>query len=359
MNLHEIRLALHELRFLSRVASDRTASQRRIAVRWLEARQNVIYDRMIRLQMLEGVAGVPEKSWYPKDVKGLQLARAHFTETGDIDEIDKDSRKGWLAVGDTGTFGLLKGIIVTFVKGYTRGKTIEINLNPLDVIHDGLFGIPLNVKGHTNIVKLYGAGREMRSKILGGMETPQKAMAGMGSKGFTQIAQSEIAHVLRHRTIDRSLPGETGLLEGIKAKPLDPDDKWGILAAWILMPNDPVGKALRKVMRKSWEGWKSGEEGMNLWLNTFLKTKRAPTGIQMAENLGVNKGTWRTNYWLPGWGKFSKGLRSQARLVKAINDRFLGLGFTDVDISKDKIPTERDINPKRVKGIRQPTQVDL
>ena len=360
MNLHQIQQALRQLRVMPRVASERVALRRRIAVRWLEANEAALYDRMIRLQVLEGVAGVPFQRWFGKDLKGLQLAREHFTESGDIDIIDEDPQRGWLATGNTGAFGLLKGILIRFFEEYTRGRGVEIKLDVLDTIHNGLFGVPMEAsKEHTNVKKLYSAGKEKRANILAGQETPQKFMSGIGSKGFQQIIQSEVSNLFRHRQIDTPLPGETGLIEGLAAKPLDPDDKWGYLAMWMTSPNDPIGKALRRVAEKAWRGWKKGEEPMTYWLDQLVKTKRAPRKIDMAERLGIDKGGWLQSYWVPGWAKFNGELRTQSRLLQAMEDRLLGLGFTDVDFSLNKIPKPTDISPKRVKGVRQRPKVKL
>lgn len=309
----------------------------RVALRWLQAKQNVQYDMMLRLQVLEGAAGVPPRTWWEKGPRGLAMAKAHFEEKGET-----GINPSWFVPQDSRAFEVLEAQL----KGVAKGV-----VQPLDVIHSALFGIPLDPSvTKQNKIKLYEVGVKLKQGILSGEETPKKAIAGMGGKYIRQLVIAEIKAMSRHRALEQQDDEGEDInpLDNMSGPPIDAESVWGYLAKWWLTEGDPVGNALRTLMRKSWSGMKQ-EPGLNLWLDKSVEKGTLPTPAETAALLDIQLPEWTSNYLKPGMAKFVGLLKNQPNLLGAIEKRLIAAGFGDVDLDFN-IPDPEDINPKRLPG---------
>ena len=81
--------------------SDRVANK--VAARWLFANMVLEYDWLIRLQVLEGTAGVPQGTWWNKRERGLRMARRFLKGDNDTESGEgKDINELWFTRENTG-----------------------------------------------------------------------------------------------------------------------------------------------------------------------------------------------------------------------------------------------------------------
>jgi hypothetical protein len=350
MQLREIQRAIHELRVAmrGRAASFGVRLAQRVAMRWLVANQNLQYDIMLRLQILEGVAGIPVRTWWDKGKKGLKLAANHFAEVEGAD-LNPD----WLSEGNTGAYELAAAKLAKLAKG---------QVSPLDVIHSALFGIPMDPSlPKENLIKLYEVGKHLKQPILDGKETPKKTMAGLGGRFLEQSVIAQLKQLKKLRSLDEGMDedGEgTSFLEQQEAPELwvNKNELWSFLAKWWLDASDSLGGALRAAMKKSWANWEQGN-ALSQWLDESVKRGSMLSSSEAARMFNTQPGNWITNYMKPGFARVAGELKKQSRILNEINRRLLALGFTDVDLEfdEDRIPHPKDINPDRLPGGGRPT----
>ena len=347
MQLREIQRAIRELRIAMQVktASFGVRVAQRVAMRWLIASQNTQYDIMLRLQILEGVAGIPVRTWWDKGKKGLAVAAKHFAESGS--KLNPD----WLTERNTGSYELTATMLAKLAKG---------KIQPLDVIHSALFGIPLDPSlPKETLIKLYEVGKHLKQGILDGKETPRKVMSGLGGRFLRQSVLHELKK-LKTLSLDVEIEDEETetFLDQQRAPDLwvNKDEIWSFLAKWWLDPSDPLGGALRAAMKKSWQGWENGKL-LSRWLDESVKKGSMLSSSEAAKMFNTQAGNWISNYMKPGFARVAGELKKQSKILNEINRRLLALGFTEVDLTFDEesIPHPKDINPDRLPGGGRPT----
>jgi len=337
--------ALRELRSSLRTASGKMLLQRRIAVRWLEAGLASTFDVLIRLAVLEGAAGVPQGAWVRQKEAGLATAQKHFEESVAMDPE-------WFQRGKTGAYD----VAVSKVGALAR----KAGMDPSELIANAVYGIGLH--GDPVKSKIYTAGVALAEKILSGEESPRSVMIGKGGKYIQHGALNEIKYKRRTQTKTRDTDDGPGdYTETVAAPTLDRRDIWPLLARIWLSKSDPLGRTLRALMKKAWEGWKLAP-GMEQWLDESVKRGHILDTSEIQEILDIKKPVWLTNYYKPGFSKVAALLRSSPRLFSAIVHRLLGAGFDleDLDFDISRVPPPEHINPKRLpSGTRDMPKVKI
>jgi len=260
----------------------------RVARRWVQASLDTAYDEFLRLQMLEGAAGVPVDTWWKKGSRGFKDAQARF----EADDVDPS----WFEKGNTGTYALLKRIIEPKIRSY--GVTVSFG----DIVQNALMGIYLKADkpGRGKRVP-YEVGDRLSQGIRDGRETPVSA-----TKGILQ-------HWMERKISNEVRENETNLLETDEGatRPIEDTsgaDDGGSLLVEITFKNltDPLGREIRKAMRRSWAGTKS-QEFMDRWLDALEEKKgKFPSLAGVGRSMGMKPGETNLskNFFRPAWRKF-------------------------------------------------------
>jgi hypothetical protein len=319
----------------------------RVAARWLQAGINQELDIMIRLQTLEGAAGVRHRAWGDKGRRGFKLVREHFSP----DEVQVLEKMGWLDTGDTGTYVRLLKKLTHYVGSLARGIGAS-RLDPREVIDSALFRLPTKLddkkfKTETGDIdttkliepKFWKAGVNLKNEILSGRRTPQKAIDLVGK--WLKLNLISLYNKIKDKMILQKKQEKDAPPQGVETAPdvkLDSGRLEQYFIDWMGLPNDPIGKALRKVMLESWVGWK-GEEAMQLWLRDLVRGRDLSQGQMAQEYAGVGKGTWTQNYLQRGWALFARRLKGETKLFNSIQLRLIThYGFTE-----DEVPEPKEI----------------
>lgn len=294
----EIKVARIVLRQI-KACRPKTARQRlilRVATRWIRAKMVTEYDQMLRLQVLEGAAGVPEDSWWTKGRRGFKAVRDRLGDTAIAPE--------WLEPGNQGMYAPVERAATKVIRGY---KIPHVSAD--DLINNALMGIPLDPSkpGRTKR-PAYEAGKSLSAGILDGKETPLTVATG---KVGVYLARKALNEIKGMKGLLRLPETEAGVPVDIEAPAGESSERqffeW---LSYVTFGNlaHPVGKKLRGFMRKSWAGT-TQEESMNTWLD-MAEAGKKPSPKMVAEAVGIASGTFMSRHLNPSLRQFFKDLWS-------------------------------------------------
>ena len=315
--MERIRIIKHALRLLR--ASLRTASSGKLAIRVaiqkLLADGEAEYDKLFRLQVLEGAAGVKMGTWWLRPHQGFKQAEDYFSGSALSPE--------WLSQSNTGMYNLLmkqtQAILSSKGEGVLRNSTSE-------VVGNALMGLKLD-GSKRNKPMVWRAGENLASDIAAGKETPKKVGYGLLGTWMKNQALNEIKHYQRRQEQEgRTVrDDETGQI---------PDQTSGMSVASLAISlfldrGDRLGKEIRNLMRKSWKGT-TQEKGMNMWLGKVMEKGEflgEESGFMREIAKAVGMKPWRDSrgehynlfrYWRTGWENFLKAFQADTRLQNKI-----------------------------------------
>lgn len=285
----------------------------RLASRWLKADMAVDYDLLLRLQILEGAAGVPVDSWWNKP-KGYALAkaRAAFGKVGINPE--------WLAERSRGLFNVLQRTLSGAIRSF------RLNIDPLDVINNSLMGIPLDPSIDKSVERApYIAGKYLAEKIKKGEETPTSVASGV----LTTMLKRKVQNLARHR-LDQLSEDDEGKVRDVSQKDLP--EGWGpaeeataaeyLANVFFYDLSDPLGDEVRKFMRDVWNRNPTRGQYMSYWLD-LIEARKPNNYSNVADHFGIAPTTFYSRTWIPAWRDFFSALWNNRSLMNKINQRLV------------------------------------
>ena len=288
------RIAQDMLRsFQERLASTKHPLDRKLIVRlaalWLSQTVSRDFDILMRLQILEGVAGVPLDTWMSKQRRGLAIAASFFEDKGTLNKIKPE----WFSRDDT----RMANIVATNLAKRIRSLKLK-GVEPLDLIGSYLMGIGVNVNDAQVQRPCYVIGRNKADLILSGRESPQSLAKGFVSRYFinklTPIWNKE------RRTVNVPVDGK-GRIMDTEDRSHRPEEAFHDSNKLRLVLNeiffkdlhDPLGKKIRSLMRDTWKG----SAPMLLWLDSIEAGHKPLTQSQLAAELGIQPGSIGARHW--------------------------------------------------------------
>jgi len=305
----DIRIASEVLKNLKKD----TSPEARLASRWLKADLAADYDLLLRLQILEGAAGVPVDSWWNKPKSyALTKARAAFEKTGINPE--------WLAERSRSLFNVLQRTLSGAIRSF------RLNIEPSDVINNSLMGIPIDTSVNERLERApYLAGKYLTDKIKKGEETPTSVASGV----LTTMLKRKVQNLARHR-LEQMSEDEEGRVRDVSQADLP--EGWGpaeeasaaeyLANVFFYDMSDPLGDEVRKFMREVWNRNPTRGKYMNYWLD-LTESKKPNTYPTVADHFGVAYQTFYSRTWVPAWRDFFSALWNNRPLMNKINQRLL------------------------------------
>jgi hypothetical protein len=264
----------------------------------------------MRLQVIEGAAGVPIDSWMRLQRRGLAVAKAHFEGQYPIDPL-------WFSTENTGVYNVLFSCIQRVISSYKLRR-----IEPLDVMNSQLMGLGSNMDvGRSR--PCYAAGVATSARILAGKEHPAELAKGKLCQMFMNKVSIEER---KQRDVNLSVNEEGAYIDIPEAhsegdplaKDSDPISFADLLAEVIFKSSrDSVGIAVRDLMRATWHD----SPPMLLWLKIVEDERRYPSLKEVADKVGMAPAAFRTRHWIPRWIKFQKAVKSNHALLQRIQDK--------------------------------------
>jgi hypothetical protein len=304
------------------------------------------FDILLRLQILEGAAGVPADTWMKLRRRGgLAAAQSHFEDQGQT-KINPD----WFSPSDQGVFSTVNARVSDMIRklGLRRVQSV-------DIINGYLMGLGVNLDAGVKR-PAYAAGQSKADGILGGTESPLQIAKGPLSKYFVNKVWPE-----QRKQKDDLMPqddeGRTKDYSDEYDSQAPPDfgapsysgDAFGEFLAETVFRNlhNPVGVKVRDLMRSSWHN----SPPMLQWLDIVETEHRYPTQKEVAEKAGIGPSPFRARHWAPRWKKFMLDLRRQPTLLKALKNEALedGIVWDDSSLHEmdpDSLLTSRSDRPR-------------
>jgi len=281
------------------IGQTKQASSARVALRWFMATLGVVeLDLALRLQILEGAAGVPPHTWWKEGRRGLYKAKEHFVGT--------DINPQWLSPDNSGAYTMLERFIQQTLSKF------ELKEEPSDYITNALMGFRIDMSKDPGKPPIYSAGVKASEGLKNGTETPSMVVAGPVKTFVVRHMQNDkdLKRDLKDRAHNQSLSDEEGGTIDIADTSQEKDQAGQFLAHIVFEDvNDPMGKRIRDFMRKVWADKKNLV--MTTWLD-MLENKTLPKKKQdFAHLLGMNP-TRMSDYFNPAWQAFAKALWSPA-----------------------------------------------
>ena len=337
------------------LASSRIASvdwRHRVAIRWVKAGMERDFDILMRLQVLEGAAGVPEDTWMKKQRAGLPMAQAYFADKG------SPVNPEWFSATPTGMYQIIMGTIQKLI------TSLKLRLiDPVDILSNALMGLPMP-GGRRDREKeviartCYAAGQKLSERILEGKETPVSAAKGVVSRyfsnrvwrdqrkekkedlipvdeegvtmdlpdpssvgrpdepGLRELTEKDFSEFLAYIVFRGEVLEDVPLVNPDGSPVMDPaTHKQKIKKVPVRDPKAmALGQRVRDLMRASWEG----SDPMILWLDILEQEHRYPKQNEIAQKSGINPAAFNARHWKPRWKKFFMDLRSASSLLHAI-----------------------------------------
>ena len=315
MELKIIQEALRQIQG-TRLASGQDTPALRVAARYLTANIALQYDQMLRLQVLEGAAGVPVGSWFGKGRLGFKSAQDALAST----QIQPE----WFDLNESNMYSILKRSSKALLHSY--GATAE----PYDLLNNALMGITIDASsmdegaGQT-LRPPYEAGKYLSAKIKQGVETPDSVAKGILGTFIKRKVQNESRNVIQPLPED-----DKGAIRDIQEN--KPSTYGGIgefLAALMFGrgPQSPLGKELINLMRKTWkDADRKYGDAMLVWLDKTLSGKPF-TLIEFAKEVGALPQVITKYFWPDAWNAFFKALRTKEALLEDISDAASQVGI--------------------------------
>lgn len=283
----------------------------RVATMWLRSNMVLEYDRMIRLQYLEGVAHKPLGTWWKHGLQGMQQAMKFFS--------DSAVQSVWFDAGNSGMLGIIRQRVMAMV---ARSPAIN-GTDPYDIINSVLMGIPVDpTKEKLRDIPTYTAGKLLSEKTLRGEETPETVASGNLSKMF----QRRVIDLSKSRQHETQLPtDDEGNVRDIQDHDKADVPAWHVLGALFFTDTDPFAKKVQGLMESMWES----SPAMTAWLETVRLTGDYPDGASIATQVGITKQTYSQKHWIPRWDKFLRALLSNPYSRNEIIQRVQDAGSDD------------------------------
>ena len=253
------------------------APEVRVAARWLKASMAMQYDALLRIQMLEGAAGVPVGTWMAIGSRnpslGLAKAKVHFMDPGEQNQIQPQ----WFAGNVTTTYNTISRILNQNIRSY------KLSIEPDDVLNSAIMGMPLDPSVQEQVLRQpYQAGKYVANKIKNGEETPEQVAKGP----LAFMLQRKVQNFARGR-LEQFNEDDEGKTKDITDS--DMPETWGAteeteaseyLIALIFGDfNDPLGKEIRGFMRHIWGDSSARSTYMTFWLDQLEAHKPAEQAI--------------------------------------------------------------------------------
>jgi len=321
--------ALKTLRLLqTRVASTTPRRQAliRVASRWLLSTVTKEYDQMLRLQVLEGAAGVPEGTWWKKGRRGFKPA----ADTLSGFSVHPD----WFNPGQSKMGPIVGGVV---------GKIINdtgVPLDDLDIVNNALMGLPLDSSNPKRTKRpAYETGRVLSGKILSGKETPASVAKGkLSTYLFNKVLNEQASwNNDRNRKLPQDDEGRDLQHEDRGNSDMSPGN---FLVKLITRSGDPLGKKVHKLMRRTWDqDGRTFQVPMLHWLDQ-LERGHLLTLTKLAAELGKSKQWISQQPWKQGWVAFFDAFWKDTALRK---DIILRLEEEGIPASLGKKPTLADV----------------
>ena len=300
----------------------RTASTR-VGLRWFFASIPVELDRLARILILEGVAGVPYGQWSHSSTK-IGLAKAHLF----FESKSATMSPEWFTEGDSGLMMALR-IPVAKAMGSDGLPAVDVG----DVLQNSLAGLSGGGKSQENIFYLYG--KTKRDSVLIGQLPKAAAIQDLGFMVWRKARNQFIREQRSPSTVphpDKRIPNPI---------PDDPEG-WAVLATAVIYDLDnPLGKVIRKFLRVLW----AKSAPMILWLDRVEKHQNT-TFASIAETAGMTPQSFTQNHWLYRWREFFKVLESPSPVMRAIQEGIVGLLKTHNIDPNSMVPIDRVIPPR-------------
>lgn len=278
-----------------------------LATRWVRAGVERDFDMLMRLQVLEGAAGVPIDTWMKKQRAGLALAQAHFE--------GKPVDPSWFSKENTGVYNIVFRCIQSVIR-----KLGLRRVEPLDILASNLMGLGANLDpGRAR--PCFATGLILANGITTGKETPQ----GVAKSKLCRMFMNKTWVEERKNKKDINMPvDEEGAYYDIPDKQEDSgmlkrdSAEFGEVLAEIVFRDlrNPLGVAIRNIMRASWHD----SEPMLLWLTTLEKEHRYPTQKEIANKMGIAPSAFTANHWKKRWRKFFQDIRGKTSLLKNLQE---------------------------------------
>ena len=321
--------------------SDRVANK--VAARWLFANMVLEYDWLIRLQVLEGTAGVPQGTWWNKRERGLRMARRFLKGDNDTESGEgKDINELWFTRENTGMFQIIKQIVTSEIKKspYIRGG------DPMGFINSALMGLSVDVTSdYIRSLPAYGAGKILKSGILRGSETPETVAKGNLSRMIKQRVMDESKTVVKLKQMPTD---EEGNVKDLRDVDKDDVPAWQVLSALFFDEDDnsQLSRKLKNLMKEVF----SSSVPMTAWLDKIQITGESPQLSDVAESVGIAKQTFGSRHWKPTWEKLFRAIFSNHDLMDEVLDRVKSDGADIDDLNVDEFLDKME-KPHRVASI--------
>ncbi len=310
------------LRAAFRIAS---GSQRRVALRWLFALSGkATYDEMLRLQVLEGVAGKSSGAW-SNGSRNFDAARDTLNKYPDI-------HPAWFERGDQD----FVGPILRRLSGLLPDNRGDLQGGPEDILQSLAAGLSPytfdRLKGGPLFYQM-GAHPNVKSYILKG-DKPSALSSGPGYKSFQNAANTFWRNYKKQNeitgpTVSDDDP-ERGQIEDYRERP----DVGLVFQRLIEDPHDPLGKKIRERILDAVPDRGNNRYIMERWLQSFVEGDDFDPKV-IAEELGIGaRGVALVIHRLMGNAasgetqatKLLDVIRDDRRLIKEIELRTLAVG---------------------------------
>jgi len=328
------------------------SSESRVASRWLRASMATDYDLLIRLQILEGVAGVPVDTWWKKPkAEALREARTAFE--------GMPIKPEWLEAQSSTLFDVLTRKIGGLMRSY------KLDNEPYEVIHNSLMGIGL--KGEAGIERApYNSGKKFSEEIKHGRETPLSV-----AQGPLSFMLSRKVHNMAKGRPSQMAEDDEGAIQEFTQKDLPA--QWGaseeetaakyLTNLFFYDQTDSLGHEIRDLMRQVWSRGGAESRVLVQWLDLIKqgmtsKDTKDPTGRKqdLADYFGILPQAFQ-KIWIRGWTNFLAALWADSSLMTKINQRLRDRHFETLRqdmpaevLHKILVPTVRPY----MRGTRKP-----
>ena len=297
-----------------------SSSSSRVAARWVEANMAAEYDKLIRLQILEGVAGVPVDTWLRQGgLRGLDRAKKVLMDKFPDNKINPE----WFDPTATSTYKTLMAQTARAIASF-RVR----DMDPHDFINSALMGIATDPLDKERLRPGYQLGHQRaKAVILDGTDTPQAVAAG----GLSKALFNRVHDYANSKKREVSMPVDD---EDNPIEFADKSEGTSALDFLAYLFFDQHGDALvnkvQDLMAKTWEG----SSPMTHWLNYVLLTGDFPSMNEIAETSGISAQSFGQNHWRPRWNQFIKALWGDTSLRQEILTRMRREGI-DTDPIED------------------------
>lgn len=296
----------------ARTAS-KASAETRVAEKYVRTALHASYDLMVRLQILEGAAGVPLGSWWRKARISQGITEAFAGAALD---------PSWLSPQDTGAAGLAVGLLGQSIRSFNFGGAPP---EPLGMLNAVLMGVSTIDNEHVSEKPVfYHAGTQLRAGILNGSEDPKAIVGGPANKWIKRKVLNDWRKWERDRgeSLDTHEDSRETAEERVEDTGPSVTLSQIILGAF-LDRSSPLGKKLRQKFRMAWRGTPREDSMGRLWLGYIEQHGTFPDQQDIAKQVGPNpKGisaqAFGKNHLRKGMVEALKAVWSDKSLVKLL-----------------------------------------